>query len=142
MRDLLEESCNVSNVTLVCRDGKLGSHKIVLARVSSFIKNILADIPVGDNVTIILPDYPKAQVDFFLRSFIFKEDLHRQSEDLHAAFGKSARNNLTGKVKSEEIYEKVEQIMKVECDVDEDENIFTNEMFTGVFLFRGEKNKH
>ena len=138
MRDLLEESCNVSNVTLACRDGNLGSHKIVLARVSSFLNKILADIPVGDNVTIIMPDYPKAQVDFFLRSFIFKEDLHRQSEDLDllAAFGKSARNNLTGKVKSEEIYEKVEQIMKVECDVDEDENIFTNEMTHGASSLR------
>ena len=128
----------MSNVTLACRDGNLGSHKIVLARVSSFIKNILADIPVGDNVTIIMPDYPKAQVDLFLRSFIFKEDFHRQSEDLdlHAALGKSDRNNLTGKVKSEEMYEMVEQIMKDECDVDEDENIFTNEMNHGESSLR------
>ena len=138
VRDLLEDSCKVSNVTLACRDGNLGSHKIVLARVSSFIKNILADIPVGDNVTIIMPDYPKAQVDLFLRSFIFKEDFHRQSEDLdlHAALGKSDRNNLTGKVKSEEMYEMVEQIMKDECDVDEDENIFTNEMNHGESSLR------
>ena len=138
VRDLLEESCKVSNVTLACRDGNLGSHKIVLARVSSFIKNILADIPVGDNVTIIMPDYPKAQVDLFLKTFIFKEDFHRQSEylDLLAALGKNARNNLTGKVKSEKMYEKVEQIMKIECDVDEDEKNFTNEMNHGASSLR------
>ena len=138
VRDLLEESYKVSNVTLACRDGNLGSHKIVLARVSSFIRNIIADIPVGDNVTIIMPDYPKAQVDLFLKTFIFKEDFHRQSEylDLLAALGKNARNNLTGKVKSEKMYEKVEQIMKIECDVDEDEKNFSNEMNHGASSLR------
>ena len=71
--DLLEESSNVSNVTLACGDGHLASHKIVVAGISSFIKNILADIPVGDDVTIILPDFTTTQVELLFKYSIKKK---------------------------------------------------------------------
>ena len=39
--ELLDGSSSVTNVTLACGDGSLASHKILVAGVSSFIKNIL-----------------------------------------------------------------------------------------------------
>ena len=89
--DLLEESSNVSNVTLACGDGHLASHKIVVAGVSSFIKNILADIPVGDDVTIILPDFTTTQVELLFKySMEKKTHLNLRANlraDLLAALG-------------------------------------------------------
>merc|ERR1712218_48380 len=72
--DLLDGSSSVTNVTLACGDGSLASHKILVAGVSSFIKNILADIPIGDDVTLILPDFTEAEVDMFLKSVTLKEE--------------------------------------------------------------------
>merc|ERR1711994_1246185 len=111
---LLEESSNVSNVTVACRDGRLASHKIVVAGVSSFIKNILASIPVGDSVTLMLPDFTQAEVDSFLRSVTSQEETKHC--ELSAALGRNIHVPLTDGMKQENLWEKVEQNMKVEYD--------------------------
>ena len=53
----------MSNVNLVCRDGVVYSHKIVLASVSEFLKTLLSDIPVGDDVSVFLSDFSKKEVN-------------------------------------------------------------------------------
>ena len=118
--DLLEESSNVSNVTLACGDGHLASHKIVVAGVSSFIKNILADIPVGDDVTIILPDFTTTQVELLFKySMEKKTHLNLRANlraNLLAAFGVTGVPLHTEKCNDEEVlHENVE--LKTELEV-------------------------
>ena len=60
--NLLNESSSMTNVTIVCSDGIIHTHKIVVASVSDFIKTLLSDIPVGDEVTLYLPDHDKPSI--------------------------------------------------------------------------------
>ena len=150
--DLLEESSNVSNVTLACGDGHLASHKIVVAGVSSFIKNILADIPVGDDVTIILPDFTTTQVELLFKySMEKKTHLNLRANlraNLLAAFGVTSVPLHTEQCNDEEVlHENVELKKELEVDdedEDEDENDFTKYMdneafFSDVIKLNGKK---
>ena len=62
----------VSNVTLVCKDGKLTSHKIVLARISDYIRDLMLLIPNEEDIIIMLPDFPIKVVRDFVSKHIFK----------------------------------------------------------------------
>ena len=64
--ELLEDCEGVSNVKIVCKDGILFSHKVIVGNVSSFIKNIFLSIPFGDDITLFLPEYKKESVEEFL----------------------------------------------------------------------------
>ena len=64
--ELLATSDTMSNVNIVCSDGVIASHKIIVASASDFIKNIIISIPIGDDVTIFLPDFGKEKVEEFL----------------------------------------------------------------------------
>ena len=71
--DLVDQICQlVTNVSLVCRDGVVYSHKIVLASVSGFVKTLLSDIPVGDHVSVFLPDFFRKDVKQFLHDFLLR----------------------------------------------------------------------
>ena len=61
--ELVQHCQPVSNVSLVCRDGVVYSHKIVLASVSGFVETLLRDIPVGDDVGVFLSDFSKKEVN-------------------------------------------------------------------------------
>lgn len=74
-----------SNLTIICSDGLLFSHKAALASISSYVKQLLSQFPLGDEVTIYLPDYTRARVESFVTSKVFKdtqyeEDLARHSK--------------------------------------------------------------
>ena len=60
--EMLKECSSMTNVTIVCCDGIIHTHKIVVASASDFIKHLLSDIPVGDEITIHLPDHDKTSV--------------------------------------------------------------------------------
>ena len=62
----------VSNVTLVCKDGKLTSHKIILARISDYIRDLMLLIPNEEDIIIMLPDFPIKMVRDFVTKHIFK----------------------------------------------------------------------
>ena len=69
--DLVDQNCQpVSNVSLVCRDGVVYTHKIVLASVSGFVKTLLSDIPVGDHVSVFMPDFCAVDVTQFLENIL------------------------------------------------------------------------
>ena len=70
--ELVRHCKPVSNVNLVCRDGVVYSHKIVLGSVSDFVKTLLSDIPVGDDVSVFLPDFSKKEVNKFLENILLK----------------------------------------------------------------------
>ena len=60
--EMLEECSSMTNVTIVCCDGIIHTHKIVVASASDFIKTLLSDIPVGDEITLYLPDHDKPSI--------------------------------------------------------------------------------
>ena len=60
--ELLDGHENVANCSLVCQDGIILSHKLVIASISKFLKNILSDIPVGDDVSIYFPDFKMSHI--------------------------------------------------------------------------------
>ena len=80
--DFLHEFDSFSNLTIICSNGLLFSHKVVLASISSYVKQLLSQFPLGDEVTIYLPDYTRARVESFVTSKVFddtqyEEDLAR-----------------------------------------------------------------
>ena len=71
--ELLQHCQPVSNVSLVCRDGDVYTHKIVLASVSGFVKTLLSDIPVGDHVSVFLPDFCADDITQFLENILLSK---------------------------------------------------------------------
>ena len=85
----------MTNVTIVCSDGIIQTHKIVVASASDFIKDLLSDVPVGDEITLYLPDYDKCSVEELLDGIFsalqkedpfgyhhsLKEDIKEEKED-------------------------------------------------------------
>ena len=119
--DLLDGSSSVTNLTLACGDGSLASHKILVAGVSSLIKNILADIPIGDDVTLILPDFTVAEVDMFLKSVTLKEETN--NFDLSLALGRNVNIPFTVRANEEGLSGPVEEKIKVEIEEEVEEKI-------------------
>ena len=53
---LFKDSEYFANIKLVFSDGIIFSPKIIVASASNFIKHLLIDFPVGDEITLYLPD--------------------------------------------------------------------------------------
>ena len=69
MNPCLVESCpSVSNLTVVCRDGLISTHKIIAATASNYLKSLLCELPAADEVTLYLPDFSENQVRVLLAS--------------------------------------------------------------------------
>ena len=120
--ELLDGSSSVTNVTLACGDGSLASHKILVAGVSTFIKNILTDIPIGDDVTLILPDFTVAEIDTFLKSVTLKEETNNFG--LSVALRRNVNIPFTVRPQEENLRVPVQQKLKVELEEEEEEKDF------------------
>ena len=73
--DLFLSSCqSASNLSLVCRDGVIPGHKLMVASVSGWVKSLLSEAPSGDEVTLYLPDYHRGHVETFLSSVLFDDE--------------------------------------------------------------------
>ena len=79
--NVFEESSSMSNVTIVCSDGIIHTHKIIVASASDFIKHLISDVPVGDEITLYLPDHRKCRVSEILDG-IFSVKNQPSSNDL------------------------------------------------------------
>ena len=77
---ILDESSPVTNVTMVCSDGIIHTHKIIVASVSDFMKHLLSDIPVGDEITLFLPDHGKCSIIDLLNG-VFSSNNSGSSKD-------------------------------------------------------------
>ena len=72
--DFLRGCSPVSNCTIICKNGhKILSHKIVLAVCGDFLKILIQDIPVADNVTVFMPDYWAEEIEQFIENRLMKE---------------------------------------------------------------------
>ena len=93
--DALLKSCQrLSNVTIRCNDGLFSTHKIILASVSSFTREILEDIPSGDQVTVLMPDFGSGPIEDFLTSWMKQADFN---PEIDRAFGNIIKEDLDGK---------------------------------------------
>ena len=103
---ILAESSSVANLRLECQDGAVASHKIVVAGLSCLLRSLLADIPAGDEVTVIMPDFAACEVDTFLRVMSSqKERSNPGFSKLSQAFGAKtlSTNNESGIVMKSDI---------------------------------------
>ena len=76
MTEILEGYETVANCTLVCQDGIILSHKIVIASVSNILKSIISEIPVGDEVSIYFPDVETQFLKNQLQTSLLKKTLY------------------------------------------------------------------
>ena len=81
--DFFHEFESFSNLTIICSDGLIFSHKVVLASISSYIKQLLSQFPPGDEVTIYLPDYTRSRVESFVTSKVFKDTQYEEDLARH-----------------------------------------------------------
>ena len=76
---LLHQCQAASNLTVVCSDGVIFSHKLIAASASDFIKLLLSDVPPHDEVTLYLPDFTKCEVELFFES-VFSSGTHTEHD--------------------------------------------------------------
>ena len=73
--DLLHEDCiKVSNATVVCEDGVILTHKLILASFSTVLKNLISEIPFGDEVTVFLKDFTRYSVNKLLTKSLCEKE--------------------------------------------------------------------
>ena len=77
--NILKETSSMSNVIIVCSDGIIQTHKIVVASASGFIKHLLSEVPVGDEITLYLPDHEKTSVEGLING-VFSQEKQDSSE--------------------------------------------------------------
>ena len=71
---LLPECQSMTNVSLVCEDGVVTSHKIIVAGISEFIRGLMEEaIPSNDPVTIIMPDFETIIVERMIGDVLTKD---------------------------------------------------------------------
>ena len=76
---------HVSNASIICEDGVIFTHKLVLAAVSKLLQQILSDIPAADEVTFYLKTFEKSKVEEFLNDLFHNKDGH--NSELFSIFG-------------------------------------------------------
>ena len=64
----------MTNVSLVCQDGVITSHKIIVAGISEFIRGLMEEaVPSNDPVTIIMPDFETIIVERMIGDVLTKD---------------------------------------------------------------------
>ena len=73
--DTFHSACSqVSNASIICEDGVISTHKLILANMSRLMMDILRDIPAADEVTLYLKPFSKIKVQTFLSNVLQKKD--------------------------------------------------------------------
>ena len=84
--DRFHSECRqVSNASVICEDGVIFTHKLVLANISILMKNTLKEIPTADEATIYLKDFSKEDVELFLSDMSLGKE--SKNTDLRILFG-------------------------------------------------------
>ena len=76
---------HVSDASIICEDGVIFTHKLVLAAVSKLLEQILSDIPAADEVTFYLKTFEKSKVEEFFSDLFHKKDGY--NSELFSVFG-------------------------------------------------------
>ena len=84
--DQFHSDCRqVSNASIICADGVIFTHKMVLAHISSLMKTTLKEIPTADEATIYLQDFSKEEVELFMSEMSLGQKI--RNTDLLLLFG-------------------------------------------------------
>jgi len=61
--DFIQDFQSVSNCKIICKNsGTISTHKIVLAISGTFLRDLIKDIPVADEVTLLMKDFDVSEV--------------------------------------------------------------------------------
>ena len=71
-RDFLENSSEFSNVRIVCSDGCIDSHKLLLAVSGGFIKFLLKDVEDSEDATLIMKEFKAGDIEEYLDQALFQ----------------------------------------------------------------------
>ena len=66
-KDFFYNSDRVTNVKIVCKDGVVFTHKIIVASINNFFKEVISIIPTGDEAILIMPNHEQLEVQNFLK---------------------------------------------------------------------------
>ena len=69
---------HVCNASIICEDGVIFTHKLILASMSRLMADILRDIPAADEVTLYLTSFSKLKVIKFLSDVLQKNECSEQ----------------------------------------------------------------
>ena len=106
--EFLQGCSNVSNCKIICKDNNhVLTHKIVLAVCGDFLKDLIQDVPVADNITIYLPDYNALEIEAFIEKKLMKEPINNISLDNVFSFKKECTPEQLLQVKLEEESKKI-----------------------------------
>ena len=134
--ELVQHCQPVSNVSLVCRDGVVYTHKIVLASVSGFVKTLLSDIPTGDHVSVFMPDFSFREIECFLENILLRRQNNHHG--LIEVF-KSSENSVTEEIHVKCEFKKFNQEeVAIDCHSDYLASNFVDAGATSSNVCRGE----
>ena len=61
--DFIQDFQSVSNCKIICKNSRtISTHKIVLAISGTFLRDLIKDIPVADEVTLLMKDFDVSEV--------------------------------------------------------------------------------
>ena len=86
-----------TDVVLLCRDGPLPGHKLVLAAVSEMFHTIFREDTWDEVITILMPDFTRAVLaDYFEK--IFKFRVLDQAHEFNACIGSNTFKKNVSKI--------------------------------------------
>ena len=90
--DFLQGCSSSTNCKIVCKNNvTIRSHKIILAVCGDFIRDLIADVPGGEEVTLYLPDIEAGEVETCVQKILMKDSLVAEYP-LISIFGKKSKN--------------------------------------------------
>ena len=101
----------MTDVTLVCKDGSLPAHSLVLARISHHLQQTLASVVEKEEeglASVILPDVTKVEVKTFLDCLYGEKVSGKNSKEIKAV--KDIFSLLSGVKVSQDIVETVKEV--------------------------------
>ena len=116
--EFFQECDSVANVTIVCLDGLIKTHKLILANISKFTENLMKDVPAADEVTIYLRQFTTLGINLFLRE-------PDSDPNLSTLFG--VQYSINSNLKHEVNDEKLSSIICKEVHFEEGEDLESTE---------------
>ena len=75
-----------SDVTIVCSDGRIPAHKLVIASISSMLYEAMKNVEQEERIWILLPDYSLQEVKNYLKT-VYSLEENNQSSDVMYTLG-------------------------------------------------------
>ena len=133
LRDFFRESDRITNVKIICKDGLVFTHKIIVASVNNFFKDIIGVVPNGDDVLLVMPDHEKRKVEVMLKFDWLREVDNTKSFNEIGEVKKENNAEPHLERKEDTVKEEMNRL-KIERNVQDESVLYgpDKEVFTGV----------